>query len=134
MQMLIDGAIRESGIFPDIVFSGHVHNYQRFNKTYPGDEMVPFVVAGGGGYAAMHALADPDDLDFPDTSCLLDGVELRNYCDDQHGFLKIDLNKTDRSIVIKGQYFTTGNGKSQLFDSFSLSSRAVLPVAQATNV
>ena len=130
MQMLIDGAIRESGVYPDIVFSGHVHNYQRFNKTYPGGETVPFVVAGGGGYAAMHPLAAPDDRDFQDTSRLLDGVELQNYCDDEHGFLKIGISRVDHSIVIEGQYFTTEDGETRLLDSFALTSRALIPVTQ----
>jgi len=133
MQMLIDGAIRESGVFPDAVFSGHVHNYQRFNKIYPGGEIVPFVVAGGGGYAGMHALADPDDPEFPESSCLLDGVELQNYCDDEHGFLKIDLEKKDDSLTIKGQYFTTGAGETRLFDSFSVLCRPSVALTQTVN-
>jgi hypothetical protein len=128
MQMLIDGAIRESGVFPDIIFSGHVHNYQRFNKTYPGGEIVPFVVAGSGGYAGLHPLANPDDPEFPDTSCLLNGVELQNYCDDKHGFLKIGLRKTGEQITIRGQYFIAENGEPRLFDDFSLTSRALSPV------
>ena len=120
MQMLIDGAIRETGIYPDVVFSGHVHNYQRFHKYYPGGQIVPFIVAGGGGYAGLHSLAQPDDPKFPDKSFLLDDVVLQNYCDNEHGFLKVDLCRTMEGVSIEGQYFTTDTGETVLFDNFSI--------------
>ncbi len=123
MQMLMDSAIRESGVYPDVVFSGHVHNYQRFHKHYPDGRVLPFIVAGGGGYASLHTLANPDDPQYPDTSSLLDDVELQNYCDDQHGFLKIDLSSTVDGVLIEGRYFTTDTGGAVLYDSFSIQSR-----------
>ncbi len=120
MQAIIDGAIRESKVFPDLVLSGHVHNYQRFNRRYPGGRVVPFVVAGNGGYADMHPLAAPGDKEYPDDSCLLDDVELQNYCDDAHGFLKISLTKTDGKITLDGAFYATDNiDKARLYDSFT---------------
>ena len=48
-----------AGRWPDAVFSGHVHNYQRYTRTVNGRQ-IPFVVAGAGGYAndrkSMHQL------------------------------------------------------------------------------
>ena len=41
----------------DIVFAGHVHNYQRFSAPLHGKNKVPFIVAGAGGYnKRLHAL------------------------------------------------------------------------------
>lgn len=119
MQAIIDGAIRESKVLPDIVFSGHVHNYQRFNKHYPGGKTIPFIVAGNGGYADLHPIADPDDKDFSDDSCLLDDVELQNYCDDAHGFLKISLTKNAGKLTLSGGFYAIDNiNKARLYDSF----------------
>ncbi len=132
MQMLIDGAIRESGVYPDVVFSGHVHNYQRFHKYYPNGRMIPFIVAGGGGYAGLHTLARRDDPEYPDTSSLLDDVVLQNYCDDQHGFLKIALSRTVDGVLIEGSYFTTDTGVAVLYDSFSIKKHLpydIVPIA-----
>ncbi|MBS1524762.1 MAG: metallophosphoesterase [Bacteroidetes bacterium] len=120
MMALIDGAAREAKVVPDLVLSGHVHNYQRFVKRYP-DKTVPFIVAGGGGYADLHPIAKPDDPDFSDDSCLLDGVELQNYCDDTHGFLKIGIGKKSGKVVISGEYYTTGINQPQPFDRFTIS-------------
>jgi 3',5'-cyclic AMP phosphodiesterase CpdA len=55
----LERAAKVSGRWPDAVFSGHVHNYQRFTRTI-GDSQIPFLVAGAGGYAndpkSMHQL------------------------------------------------------------------------------
>jgi acid phosphatase type 7 len=121
MQAIIDGAIRESKVFPDLVLSGHVHNYQRFNKRYPGGRLIPFIVAGNGGYADLHPLADPQDKDFPDDSCLFDDVELQNYCDDAHGFLKISLARNEDKLTLSGAFYATDNkDKARLYDSFKV--------------
>jgi hypothetical protein len=121
MQAIMDAAIREANVFPDIVFSGHVHNYQRFNKFYAGSKMVPFIVSGSGGYAELHPIAAPGDPDFPDDSCLLDDVELQNYCDDAHGFLKISMIKDADGLTINGEYYVIGNKeKATLHDSFKV--------------
>ena len=93
MQEFLNVAFAVAQVWPDIVFSGHVHNYQRFNKTYENGKVVPFIVSGAGGYSDLHAIVQPNDPLFPDTSSLLDNVELQKYCDYAHGFLKITLSK-----------------------------------------
>jgi hypothetical protein len=55
----LDNAIDGSSRLPDMVLSGHVHNYQRFSRKI-GDREIPYIVAGAGGYAhnlkAMHQM------------------------------------------------------------------------------
>jgi hypothetical protein len=46
----IDTAAQSAGRWPDAVFSGHVHCYQRFTRRVSGRE-IPYVVAGAGGRA-----------------------------------------------------------------------------------
>ena len=83
------------------------------------------LVAGAGGYADLHAIAEPGDTNFPDNSPLLDDVELKNYCDDAHGFLKITVKKTSEGLNLKGEYFTIpheprDNEKATLYDAFEV--------------
>ena len=126
MQLFLEDAFEAAGVKPDIVFSGHVHNYQRFNKQYPDGKVIPFVVAGAGGYSDLHPIAQPGEPLFPDESRLLDDVELQNYCDDGHGFLKIMLTKENDGIKLNGEFYAIpqveGNDvKAELYDEFAVS-------------
>ncbi len=47
---LLDAAFASAERVPDVILSGHVHNYQRFTRTMNGVS-VPYIVAGAGGYA-----------------------------------------------------------------------------------
>jgi hypothetical protein len=46
----LDAAAESAGRWPDAVFSGHVHSYQRFTRVVNGRD-IPYVVAGAGGRA-----------------------------------------------------------------------------------
>ena len=123
MQRFLASAFEEANAKPDIVFSGHVHNYQRFSKRYPDGKLVPFVISGAGGFADLHPIARLNDPAFPDTSSLLDHVRLENYCDDKHGFLKITIEKNDQQFTLTGEYYTippVGNegADALVYDSF----------------
>jgi hypothetical protein len=47
----IDSCCKAAGLWPDAVFSGHAHLYQRFTRVVNGRQ-VPYIVSGSGGYAA----------------------------------------------------------------------------------
>ncbi|WP_229248735.1 metallophosphoesterase family protein [Dyadobacter sandarakinus] len=96
----------ETGIHPDIVFSGHVHNYQRFHKKYEDGKIVPFVVAGSGGYDELHPVASLSDRRFTGLNNLFEEVVLERYCDDRHGFLRIDLARNGTGVALTGKYYT----------------------------
>jgi len=120
-------AFEETGIKPDLVFSGHVHNYQRFNKTYPDGKVVPHVVSGAGGYHELHSIAPLNSPDFPDTSPLFDSVTLEKYAVGQHGFLRVAIEKQQSNYLIKVQYFTipgindlNEQSTASLFDEFEV--------------
>lgn len=91
---------------PDVVFSGHVHNYQRLIKRYQDGTCIPHIIAGAGGYADLHQLASDDDPNFTNDDALLTGVKLLNSCVDKHGFLKVTLEKSPESLFLKGLYYT----------------------------
>ncbi len=56
MGEALDQAFNASGRVPDMVLSGHVHDYQRFTRTI-GNKQVPYIVSGNGGYHNLHQLA-----------------------------------------------------------------------------
>jgi 3',5'-cyclic AMP phosphodiesterase CpdA len=120
----LDQAVQTTGRYPDAVFSGHVHSYQRFTREFKGRQ-IPYVVAGAGGYAdkpsAMHKLQTPPQggtipKNFQTTE---PGVVLANYNDMDAGFLRITIDNQN----LTGEYFTVPFGGSpppQHFDSFTL--------------
>ena len=119
----LESAYDETGVKPDIVFSGHVHNYQRFTKQYADGSIVPYVVAGSGGFDELHSIAALDDPNFHNNSPLFDQVTLDNYCDDKHGFLKISVTRTNKALKLTGEYYTVSSEnetRASLFDSFTV--------------
>lgn len=56
MGEALDKAFESSNRVPDLVLSGHVHDYQRFSRTY-GEATIPYVVIGNSGYHNLHLLA-----------------------------------------------------------------------------
>jgi hypothetical protein len=58
MGQVLDTAFQTSGRTPDLVLSGHVHDYQRVSRTLPDrDAKLPYVVIGNSGYHNLHKLA-----------------------------------------------------------------------------
>jgi 3',5'-cyclic AMP phosphodiesterase CpdA len=98
LKNLLDQTFTKVGRCPDLVLTGHVHNYQRFTRAQDGRE-VPYIVAGGGGYWHLHymskALGSPIALPYqvPDDP----DVRLESYCDNRQGYLKLDLT-ADRLV------------------------------------
>jgi predicted phosphodiesterase len=78
---------------PDLVLTGHVHNYQRFTGKLAGKD-VPFIVAGAGGYnLRLHTLSKAfHQAKLPIEMAGSDG-RLEKFCDSQHGYLKITVSK-----------------------------------------
>jgi len=129
MMTFLDGAFEEAGVWPDIVFSGHVHNYQHFSKSYPNNRTVPFIVAGAGGFDELHTLATVEDQNFSSDHPLFDGVELINYSLSQHGFLKVILEKNETSFSLTCEYYTmahvvTADATVTLHEQFSVDLRS----------
>lgn len=91
----IDHAIKKTGRFPDAVFSGHEHNYQRFTREW-NERRIPFVVAGAGGHAGYHLPSVNRRLSPPRW------IHLKFVEDDHPGFLRITVSR-ERLV---GRYYT----------------------------
>ncbi|MEN0054506.1 MAG: metallophosphoesterase [Mucilaginibacter sp.] len=124
MINFLEGVFEETCIIPDLVLSGHVHNYQRFNKEYDNKNLT-YIVAGAGGFDELHAVAQPNDERFTIDNKLFNDIELVKYCDHTHGFLNITVEKESNGLIITGNYYSLNNkqqtdriGETTLADQF----------------
>ena len=90
---------------PDMIFAGHVHNYQRLTKVLGNGTQIPHLVTGAGGYHNLHPIIKVNGQSmitpvvFNDKTG--DPVTLESFSDDHHGFLRLEV--TDKLVV--GRYF-----------------------------
>jgi hypothetical protein len=95
MGEALDHAFQESGRVPDMVISGHVHDYQRFTRTIAGKQ-VPYIVSGNGGYHNLHQLAhDAAPGENPAADVTFEFGDAKHY-----GYLKLTVG----GGTISGEY------------------------------
>ncbi len=94
MSAVLAAASAKAGRKPDMVFSGHVHNYQRFSITDADGALTPYIVAGCGGYHNLHKMAavDGQPIMVPYTVPDDRRVVLEQYFDDRFGFLRLEID------------------------------------------
>jgi predicted phosphodiesterase len=126
MKTFLDKAFAEANVYPDLILSGHVHNYQRYTRQYPSGQQLPYIVAGAGGYWHLHAVDTkanpvyaPNSTFFPDTT-------LEQFVDSRHGFLRISIEKKGKKLLLTGEYFTVPQPQEswssgpELYDYFTI--------------
>jgi Icc-related predicted phosphoesterase len=82
----LDAAFTAAGRTPQLVITGHVHDYQRYTRTL-GSETITYVVSGNGGYHNLHKFA-------PDVSAgeeVAPGVTFESGDDQRWGFLELTV-------------------------------------------
>jgi len=114
MADALENAIRDTGRVPNLVLTGHVHDYQRIEKTISPDGPTPFLVLGNGGYHNLHQIHSPNGYVDPHTKAkliygLVDGNVYWGY-----GTLTVD-GKTISGKTIQ----IDKNGTVTAGDSFS---------------
>jgi hypothetical protein len=87
MSDVLENAVRDTGRVPNLVLAGHVHDYQRIEKTIAPAGPTPFIVTGNGGYHNLHALHSKAGDVAPDT-----GAVLRYGNDKTWGFLTLEID------------------------------------------
>ncbi|HME37213.1 MAG TPA: metallophosphoesterase [Candidatus Sulfotelmatobacter sp.] len=111
MADALENAIRDTGRVPNLVLTGHVHDYQRIEQTIAPDSPTPFLVVGNGGYHNLHKIHSNNGDVAADTKAkLIYGI------DSVWGYLKLTIDKK----TIKGQSTEIDkNGNPGKGDSFS---------------
>lgn len=128
----LDQASQAAGRWPNVVLSGHVHNYQRFTRslTVNGQaSQIPYIIAGAGGYANKPSLIhkmnrDPDNPGNP-VPCPVETAEpdvsLRGYNEIAGGFLRVTVTSGSQLTL---EYFAVpfgdGSVSPQLFDAVTV--------------
>ncbi len=128
MKALLDDAFEEAKVWPDLILSGHVHNYQRFTREYQDGTQIPYVVAGAGGYWHLHAVDSKVDPIYVPTNEYFaeDGVTFEEFCDDRHGFMRITIENNNGKRTLTGEYFTvprlheSWSAPATLYDRFTV--------------
>jgi len=94
-QMLadIDSACTAAGVWPHAVFSGHVHNYERFTRTV-NNIQIPYIVAGCGGHAPLSTMRDT----FRTPYKIDDTLTLESYDQTDFGYLRVVVNATALTV------------------------------------
>ena len=103
MADVLENAIRDTGRVPNLVLSGHVHDYQRIEQEIAPDGVTPFIVCGNGGYHNLHKIHSKPGDKAPDT-----GAVLKYGQDKKWGFLTLTID--DKTITgVSTEVDRTGN-------------------------
>lgn len=91
----LDNACQKADFWPDAVFSGHAHVYQRMTRTIAadgGERAIPHLVCGAGGYA-INALQEVDKTDMQALDTSDPEFQLHQFLR-HYGFLRLTITPT----------------------------------------
>ena len=111
----IDSICVQEGVYPHAFLSGHAHNYQRYTRTVAFDGKdcdVPFIVCGDGGHNVNPLVqaskgkpaqepingSKVDYLEAKKTAVTSKGLLLERYDDQNYGYLRIAVDKSQLRI------------------------------------
>ena len=118
MADVLENAIRDTGRVPNLVLSGHVHDYQRIEQAIAPGGPTPFIVTGNGGYHNLHAVHSKAGDKAPDS-----GAVLKYFADKSWGFMTLTIDEKTISGVTTEVDRT---GKAAKGDSFSYSAKPIV--------
>ena len=132
-QILFD-SFAQTQVWPHLVLSGHVHNYQRFttkNAVQNGGEVcLPCVVAGNGGYSKLGKLHKVDGA-YPQAPLQLSAtLSLDSYDQDNFGFIRLEMTANEIiGIYSSAPYAEEQTPATQVLDRWTIPLRSVMATA-----
>jgi len=96
-DQMLSSSFKAAGRYPNLILSGHVHNYQRFTNALSGPKgqiALPCVVAGAGGYTKLGTLQKIGGSPPKAPLTVLPGLTLEQYDQADFGFLRLEVSKT----------------------------------------
>jgi hypothetical protein len=96
MADVLENAIRDTGRVPNLVLSGHVHDYQRIEQAIAPGGPTPFIVTGNGGYHNLHAVHSGSGDKAPDTGAVLKYAAAKSW-----GFMTLAIDNSKISGATK---------------------------------
>jgi len=110
--------------YPNLVLSGHVHNYQRFTyklRGPKGELEIPYVVAGAGGYTNLGKLKQIKGKYPKPPLTVGGGLTLEQYDQNNFGFLRLQVSKKEiLGTYVSAPYQVTGPPVSKIGEQFSV--------------
>jgi hypothetical protein len=94
MADVLENAIRDTGRVPNMVLSGHVHDYQRIERDIAPGTPTPFIVTGNGGYHNLHAVHSAPGDKSSDNGAVLKYAAAKSW-----GFITLTIDKNTISGV-----------------------------------
>jgi acid phosphatase type 7 len=117
MADVLENAIRDTGRVPNLVLSGHVHDYQRIEQNIHPDGPTPFIISGNGGYHNLHQIHSAKGAVAADTKAKL------VYFAIAWGYMTLTID-TDNITGTTIEIDRSGNVKKG--DSFSYSAKPIV--------
>lgn len=118
MASALSQAINDAQRVPNMVLTGHVHDYQRIEQQVAGTT-VPFIVSGNGGYYNLHKLNSPVGTTDPEN-----GAKLVAGDDQNHGYMTLTVSGNNISGTVTSVNNSTGK-PTPGFDTFSYPAAAI---------
>lgn len=119
MLMLLDKAFKSTDRLPDMVVSGHVHNYQRFTRKLD-KYYIPYIVIGNGGHYKLHRMQSHQGAGIKTPYRLGHNVTLEKYFDDNYGFLRV---RATRKKIMAKLYAVSMASNVWIADNFEIDLR-----------
>jgi len=124
-ETILSTSFQSAGRYPDMVLSGHVHNYQRFTNIVTdasgNTRQIPFIVAGAGGYTNLGKLSKVSGQ-YPTVPLQIDtDLTLEQYDQDDFGFLRLTISPTQiTGTYLAAPFTTTATPQGQVQDTFTV--------------
>lgn len=124
VDTVLMSAFKATKRYPNLILSGHVHNYQRFTNVVQGPKgqlQIPYVVAGAGGYTNLGKLQKVNGA-FPKAPLSVSSsLTLEQYDQDNFGFLRIEVSKTQiLGTYLSAPYSVGGTPSASVVDTFTV--------------
>lgn len=124
---MLSAAFTATGVYPDMILSGHVHNYQRFTNTVSladgTTKEIACVVAGAGGYSKLGLIHQVNGA-YPPRNTPLDlgnGLVLENYDQENFGFLRCEVTNAAITATYLSAPYVAGQVRAGVAaDSFKI--------------
>jgi acid phosphatase type 7 len=122
-----------TGVWPHLVLSGHVHNYQRFttrNAVSSSELDVTCVVAGNGGYSKLGKLQKIKGA-YPQAPLTLSPtLSLESYDQTNFGFVRLEITAREiTGLYTSAPYAEERTPEAKVMDQWTLPLRAVTVAA-----
>ena len=125
VETVLSQSFQSANRYPDLVMSGHVHNYQRFTYEVTDStgaaRQVTCLVAGAGGYTNLGTLHKVNGAAPTVPLDLGDGLTLEQYDEKDFGFLRLEISPTQIQVTYLAAPFSTdANPTGNIIDIFTI--------------